>query len=307
MMEHRKDRRRPLTGSDKQKPTVESDYEDEDASAALDAKLAPEEAWKQNQKARRLEETAERMKCTEEAIQSLEELCSQYRADPLGTSKLCIGDCITEIHRRRQSLLSLQIPRLSAAICAIMQLLLDKIPHGDSKLNEVDNEGQAPLSIATRYGILDCIELLVSKGADLSLQTPAKVSPKIIESYCAGKTTGISLDNSIIGLEHAGEIEQYPTMWIHVPITSISTLLAVARKIDEKRNEKEFNYSEYAFTRFMSSSFLTPTIVPSNPLLSYQDIIYDSSVVRSSGFRKDYEETTVIVGEFSAKDVCMDV
>ncbi|KAH5154271.1 hypothetical protein HBI38_096170 [Parastagonospora nodorum] len=287
MMEHRKDRRRPLTGSDKQKPTVESDYEDEDASAALDAKLAPEEAWKQNQKVRRLEETAERMKCTEEAIQSLEELCSQYRADPLGTSKLCIGDCITEIHRRRQSLLSLQIPRLSAAICAIMQLLLDKIPHGDSKLNEVDNEGQAPLSIATRYGILDCIELLVSKGA--------------------GKTTGISLDNSIIGLEHAGEIEQYPTMWIHVPITSISTLLAVARKIDEKRNEKEFNYSEYAFTRFMSSSFLTPTIVPSNPLLSYQDIIYDSSVVRSSGFRKDYEETTVIVGEFSAKDVCMDV
>ncbi|KAH3998745.1 hypothetical protein HBI56_153580 [Parastagonospora nodorum] len=270
MMEHRKDRRRPLTGSDKQKPTVESDYEDEDASAALDAKLAPEEAWKQNQKARRLEETAERMKCTEEAIQSLEELCSQYRADPLGTSKLCIGDCITEIHRRRQSLLSLQIPRLSAAICAIMQLLLDKIPHGDSKLNEVDNEGQAPLSIATRYGILDCID--------------------------------ISLDNSIIGLEHAGEIEQYPTMWIHVPITS-----AVARKIDEKRNEKEFNYSEYAFTRFMSSSFLTPTIVPSNPLLSYQDIIYDSSVVRSSGFRKDYEETTVIVGEFSAKDVCMDV
>jgi hypothetical protein len=211
-----------------------------------------------------MEFTGKRMKYTEEAIQSLEEMCSQYRADPLGTSKLHIGDWIKEISRR-QSLLLLRTPRLSAAIRATMRLLLDEIPHSDSKLNEVDNDGQSPIDIATRYGMLECVELLVAKGADLGILTTVYTSPKFIESFDAyivvihigavlrrnnlircwqncgeyGKSLqirsafwdgqhrqdttaiSISLANSIVGLKHAGEIEKYTRMWIHVPTTSV--------------------------------------------------------------------------------------
>ncbi|KAH4088803.1 hypothetical protein HBH48_119160 [Parastagonospora nodorum] len=240
-------------------PTMESDYKDEDASVALDAELAAEEALKQEQKAERLKGTAERMKYAEEARQSLLKLYNQYRADPSGASKLCIGDCIKEISRRNR--VSERIPMLSAAIRAVMQLLLDEIPHGDSKLNEVDKDGRAPLEIAISCGMLECVELLVEKGADLGIIPAERTSQWFNESYC-------SYDR---------------------------IMQAVARKVDEKRNEKRFSFDQSPFTHFMSSSFRIPTVVPSNPLLSYRDIIYESSVVPSSQRHKFYDETTIIV------------
>ncbi|KAH4354171.1 hypothetical protein HBH99_257160, partial [Parastagonospora nodorum] len=66
-----------------------------------------------------------------------------------------------------------------------MQLLLDEIPHGDSKLNEVDKDGRAPLEIAISCGMLECVELLVEKGADLGIIPAERTSQWFNESYCS--------------------------------------------------------------------------------------------------------------------------
>jgi ankyrin repeat protein len=191
-------------------------------------------------------------------VKSLYKLETIYRADPLKVSNQHVGVCIEKMADITPYWCR-HWPKVNERVHVITNFVLDLIKD-KAKLDEIDQEGFAPLHVAFRCDMKYCFEMLLARGANPDLQrgnqTPQlRNLTKIIEferifaihtllkhwSYLGkhSRTTGhifvawmwehrivkLDLDQMSLfqlwGSDPLG-LDLQEKVWIHVPFTSVS-------------------------------------------------------------------------------------
>jgi hypothetical protein len=108
-------------------------------------------------------------------VQSLEELWKLYEANSSSLSQKCVGAYIKDITDR----VSLRVAgaiKVRRLVYSLMTLVLNHVGVG-AKLDEVDQDNLTPLHVAIGASSCDCVELLLSRGADPDNQS-SKETPR---------------------------------------------------------------------------------------------------------------------------------